>query len=102
MSPFSITTGSRSATRAALLDVLGSGLVAPLNGYSALAAIGSSSGAGLLDQPIAENYMRAGLTTLTLDAKWPHYPAPGDFEAAPRPSSGVCGDEGRTATREVW
>ena len=59
---------SKRDARAALLDVLGSGLVAPLNGYSALAAIGSSSGAGLLDQLIADDYTRADLTTLTLDA----------------------------------
>ncbi len=65
---------SKRGKRAALLDVLGSGLVAPLNGYSALAAIGSSSGADLLDQLIADDYLRAGLTTLTLDAKMASLP----------------------------
>ena len=65
---------SKRDARAALLDVLGSGLVAPLNGYSALAAIGSSSGAGLLDRLIADDYARAGLTTLTVDAKMASLP----------------------------
>ena len=65
---------SKRDARAGLLDVLGSGLVAPLNGNSALAAIGSSSGAGLLDQLIADDYTRADLTTLTLDAKMASLP----------------------------
>ncbi len=65
---------SKRDARAALLDVLGSGLVAPQNGYSALTAIRSSSGAGLLYRFIADDYLRAGLTTLTLDAKMASLP----------------------------
>ena len=60
---------SRDDARAALLDVLHSGLVAPLNGSSVLAAIGTPGGAGLLDRLIADDYARAGLTALTLDRK---------------------------------
>ena len=65
---------SKPDARAGLLDVLRSGLIAPLNGYSAVAAIGSSSGAGLLDRLIADDYARAGLTALTLDGKMSSLP----------------------------
>ena len=60
---------SRDDARSALLDVLGSGLVAPLNGRSVLTTIGTTGGAGLLDHLIADDYARSGLITLTLDRK---------------------------------
>lgn len=55
--------------RRALVLVLSSGLVAPLNGPNVLAALDTPSGCGLLDRLIADDYHRAGLTTLTLDRK---------------------------------
>lgn len=55
--------------RAALLSVLRSGLVAPLNGAGVYAALEAESGCGLLDRLIADDYRRAGLITLTLDRK---------------------------------
>lgn len=60
---------SRSETRAGLLDVLQSGLVAPLNGRSVIAALEASGGAGLFDRLIADEYSRASLQTLTLDMR---------------------------------
>ena len=60
---------SNDDARDGLLDVLRSGLVAPLNGRTALAAIEARSGAGLLDRLIADDYARAGLVALTLDQK---------------------------------
>ena len=60
---------SRDDTRAGLLDVLRSGLVAPLNGRTVLAAIESCRCAGLLDRLIADDYARSGLAALTLDRK---------------------------------
>lgn len=55
--------------RAALASVLRSGLVAPLNGTGVFAALEASTGCGLLDRLIADEYRRAELTTLTLDRK---------------------------------
>ncbi len=60
---------SRDDARAGLLDVLCSGLVSPLNGGTALAAIEARRGAGLLDGLIADDYVRAGLAVPTLDRK---------------------------------
>lgn len=60
---------SKSDARAALASVLRSGLVAPLNGVSVFAALEASTGCGLLDRLIADDYGRAELTTLTLDRK---------------------------------
>lgn len=60
---------SKPEARATLLDVLRSGLVTPLNGQSALTALETPSGSGLLDRLIADDYARAGLTTLSLDRK---------------------------------
>ncbi len=53
--------------RAGLLDVLTSGLIAPLNGPPVLEALSASGGPGLFDRLIADDYSRAGLETLTLD-----------------------------------
>lgn len=55
--------------RAALISVLKSGLVAPLNGAGVFAALEANTGCGLLNRLIADDYRRAELTTLTLDRK---------------------------------
>ena len=60
---------SKPDARTGLLDVLRSGLVAPLNGGAVLAAVEASEGAGLLDRLIADDYARAGLEVLTMDRK---------------------------------
>ena len=60
---------SRADARASLLDVLRSGLVAPLNGRSVIEALNASGGPGLFDRLIADDYSRAGLEVLTLDRK---------------------------------
>ena len=60
---------SKREARAALVSVLESGLVAPLNGADVFAALKAESGCGLLDRLIAGDYRRAALTTLTLDRK---------------------------------
>ena len=60
---------SKDEARDGLLNVLRSGLVAPLNGGSALAAIDVRQGAGLLDRLITDDYARIGLPILTLDQK---------------------------------
>ena len=49
--------------------MLKSGLVAPLNGADAFAALEAVTGCGLLDRLIADDYRRADLITLTLDRK---------------------------------
>lgn len=65
---------AKADARAGLLSVLTSGLVAPLNGQGVLAELESTSGCGLLDRLIADDYRRAGLTTLTLDRKMASLP----------------------------
>ena len=60
---------SKPDARAALVSVLKSGLVAPLNGAGAFAALEAKTGCGLLDRLITDDYQRAELTTLTLDRK---------------------------------
>ena len=60
---------SKADARGALNSVLSSGLVAPRNGPSLVAALEVSRGCGLLDRLIADDYHRAGLETLTLDRK---------------------------------
>ena len=60
---------SKTAARDALISVLKSGLVAPLNGAGAFAALEAKTGCGLLDRLITDDYQRAELTTLTLDRK---------------------------------
>ncbi len=57
----------KPAARSALIQVLGSGLVAPLNGLSVVRLLDASGGAGLLDRLIADDYARSDLDTLTLD-----------------------------------
>ncbi len=60
---------SRDDACATLLDSLTSGLVAPLNGPSVVAALRTPGGPGLFDRLIADDYSRAGLETLTLDRR---------------------------------
>ena len=60
---------SKTDARAGLLDVLRSGMVAPLNGRAVLAALEAHESAGLLDRLIAEEYSRVGLEVLTLDRR---------------------------------
>lgn len=55
--------------RTTLIDVLTSGLVAPLNGRTVLEALAASGGPGLFDRLITDDYSHAGLETLTLDQK---------------------------------
>ena len=66
---------SKDEARDGLLNVLRSGLVAPLNGGSALAAIDARQGAGLLDRLITDDYARVGLSVLTLDRKMSTMPS---------------------------
>jgi predicted nucleic acid-binding protein len=60
---------SKPDARAALVSVLRSCLVTPLNEANAFEALETATGAGLLDRLIADDYRRAGLVTLTLDRK---------------------------------
>ena len=60
---------SKADARASLLDALRSGLVAPLNGRSAVVALDASGGPGMFDRLIADGYTREGLEVLTLDRK---------------------------------
>ncbi len=60
--------------RGGRLDALRSGLVAPLNGHSVLAALEASGGPGLFDRLIANDHHRAGLEVLTLDRRMANLP----------------------------
>ena len=60
---------SKDYARSALVSVLKSGLVAPLNGISVFDALAATTGCGLFDRLIADDYRRADLVTLTLDRK---------------------------------
>ena len=53
--------------RSALVDVLTSGMVAPLNGQSVISALEVSGCPGVFDRLIADGYTHAGMETLTLD-----------------------------------
>ena len=66
---------SGADARTALLSILTSGLVAPLNGRSIIIALEASGGAGLFDRLIADEYSRAGLRVLTLDRQMATLPA---------------------------
>ena len=65
--------------RAALIDVLTSGLVAPLNGQAVIQALQTREGPGLFDRLIADDYSRAGLETLTLDRRMGNLPNVGNL-----------------------
>ena len=60
---------SKGDARTELLNVFKSGLVAPLNGQTAIEIFSDPSGPGLLDHLIANDYSQAGLKTLTLDRR---------------------------------
>ena len=60
---------SKMDARVALTGALTSGLVAPLNGQSALLALREAGGAGLVDRLIADDYSRTVSETLTLDRR---------------------------------
>ena len=66
---------SDTDARAALIDVLSSGIVAPLNGQSVILALQSRECPGLFDRLIADDYRRAGLETLTLDRRMATLPS---------------------------
>ena len=57
---------SRADARSGLLDVLQSGLVAPLNGRQVLTSIEASVAPGLTDRLIANDYAGGTLEVLTL------------------------------------
>ena len=60
---------TRADARTGLRDVLRSGLIAPLNGRAVLEALDATTGAGLFDRLIADEYARAGMEVLTLDRR---------------------------------
>ena len=60
---------SRADAHLALATVLTSGLVTPQNGAGVITAIQTTTGCGLLDRLIANDYHRAEMVTLTLDRK---------------------------------
>lgn len=60
---------TKADARSGLLDVLSSGLVAPLNGAIVNEELRASDSPGLLDRLIADDYRRDGLETLTLDRR---------------------------------
>lgn len=60
---------SKGDARAGLASVMNSGLVKPLNGAAIFVALQATTGCGLVDRLIADEYRRAGLVTLTLDRK---------------------------------
>ena len=61
-------------SKSALLAVLTSGLIAPLNGLPVLNALQETGGAGLIDRLIAEDYSRTVSETLTLDRRMADLP----------------------------
>ena len=65
---------SSADARSALVDILTSGLVAPLNGQAVIEALSASGSPGLFDRLIADDYSRAGLETLTLDRRMASLP----------------------------
>lgn len=65
---------SKADARAGLTDVLGSGLVSPLNGWAVIEALEAVEGPGLFDRLIADEYSRAGVEVLTLDRKMASLP----------------------------
>ena len=60
---------AKADARSGLVDVLRSGLVAPLNGRAVIEALEASDSPRLFARLIADDYRRAGLETLTLDRK---------------------------------
>lgn len=65
---------SASNACSALVDVLTSGMVAPLNGQSVVLALQTSGGPGVFDRLIADGYFHERLETLTLDKQMARLP----------------------------
>ena len=60
---------TKADARSGPIDVLRSGLVAPLNGLAVIEALKAADGPGLFDRLLADDYHRVGLETLTLDRR---------------------------------
>lgn len=58
----------------ALVDVLTSGMVAPLNGQTVISALEDTGRPGVFDRLIADGYTHAGMETLTLDRQMAQLP----------------------------
>ena len=58
---------SKGDARQAILDLFASGNVSPLNGAPTYEILADSSGAGLMDRLIVEDYSLRGVTVLTND-----------------------------------
>lgn len=65
---------SKTDARQAMVSVFQSGLVAPQHGAAALAAITTTTGCGLLDRLITEDYHHHGCITLTRDHRMAKLP----------------------------
>lgn len=65
---------SASDARTGLVEVLTSGMVAPLNGQSVVLALQTSGGPGIFDRLIADGYSHEHLETLTLDKQMARLP----------------------------
>ena len=65
---------TKAAARATLLDVLESGMVAPLHGEPVLDQLRESGGPGLVDRLIVDGYAHDDLDTLTLDRRMASLP----------------------------
>lgn len=65
---------SDADARDALISVLTSGLVSPLNGQSVILSLQSREEPGLFDRLISDDYSRAGMETLTLDRRMASLP----------------------------
>ena len=65
---------TKADARSGLIDVLRSGLVAPLNASTVIEALEASDGPGLFDRLIADDYRRDGLEILTLDRRMSRLP----------------------------
>ena len=60
---------SKTEARSALLSVFSSGLVAPMNGATVVKALRATTGCGLLDRLVVDDYHHRSLVTLTHDLK---------------------------------
>ncbi len=60
---------AKADAKAAMCDVLTSGLCSPQNGSSVFNALRADKGCGLLDRLIADDYAAHSMKTLTNDAK---------------------------------
>ena len=65
---------SKSDSRKAILQLLTSGAVSPLNGKPVLDLLLSSAGLGLVDRLIAQDYESSGLRVLTNDKRMSKLP----------------------------